>query len=811
MYVVWLKDVRITDLPRVGGKNASLGEMIGGLARAGVRVPGGYATTAQAFQRFLAVDGLDRRIAERIKSLDPQDLVALAKCGAEIRSWIEHTPFPAAVDNDIRSYYQSLVSETSSDTSFAVRSSATAEDLPDASFAGQQETFLNIRGVDHVLAAIRRVFASLYNDRAISYRAHQGFAHGAVAVSAAVQQMVRSDLGASGVMFTLDTESGFRDVVFITASWGLGEMVVQGAVNPDEFYVHKPMLEAGKPAILRRRLGSKLQKMVFTGEASAGRSVRTEDVPRTERDRFSLSDSDVLELARTACIIEKHYGRPMDIEWGKDGVDGSIHVLQARPETVRSQEGTRSGARREERYRLKGTGRLLVSGRAIGQKIGAGPVRIVKDASKMSSINKGDVLVTDMTDPNWEPVMKLASAIVTNRGGRTCHAAIIARELGIPAVIGCGDATSRLADAGSVTVSCAEGDTGHVYAGAVPFEVTRSEHRELPQIPVKIAMNIGNPQLAFGFAQLPNAGVGLARLEFIINNEIGVHPRACLDWPDLPKDLKAAVERAARGYPDPKAFFREKMVEGVATIAAAFWPKPVIVRLSDFKSNEYRKLIGGERYEPEEENPMLGFRGASRYLAADFRGCFELECAALRKVRNELGLTNVELMVPFVRTLEEARSVVHLLAENGLQRGQDGLRLVMMCELPSNAILADEFLQFFDGFSIGSNDLTQLTLGLDRDSALVAGSFDERDGAVKALLEMAIRACRKQGKYVGICGQGPSDHPDFARWLMEQGIETLSLNPDTVVSTWLSLSADATGGSSPAATPSRAPTPAYRA
>jgi pyruvate,water dikinase len=821
MHVAWLKDLRMADLPRVGGKNASLGEMIGGLSQAGVRVPGGYATTARAFEAFLGTDGLDRRIAERIKSLDPQDVEALAKCGAEVRGWIERTSFPPEVEKDIRSYYQRLVSDTSSDTSFAVRSSATAEDLPEASFAGQQETFLNIRGADQVLAAIRRVFASLYNDRAISYRAHQGYAHGAVAVSAAVQQMVRSDLGASGVMFTLDTESGFRDVVFITSSWGLGELVVQGAVNPDEFYVHKPMLAAGKPAILRRRLGSKSQKMVFSGEASAGRSVRTDDLPAAERDRFSLSDNDVLELSRIACMIEKHYGRPMDIEWGKDGVDGRIHVLQARPETVRSSKRA-SG---EERYRLKGTGRLLASGRAIGQKIGAGPVRIVKDASKMSSVKKGDVLVTDMTDPNWEPVMKLAAAIVTNRGGRTCHAAIIARELGIPAVIGCGDATTRLADAGSVTVSCAEGDTGNVYAGAVPFEVTTSERVELPQIPVKIAMNIGNPQLAFGFAQLPNAGVGLARLEFIINNEIGVHPRACIDWPDLPQDLKARVENAARGYPDPKAFFREKMVEGVATIAAAFWPKPVIVRLSDFKSNEYRKLIGGERYEPDEENPMLGFRGASRYLGSDFRGCFELECAALRRVRNELGLTNVELMVPFVRTLHEARSVVQLLAENGLKRGLDGLRLVMMCELPSNAILAEQFLEFFDGFSIGSNDLTQLTLGLDRDSALVAGSFDERDGAVKAMLTMAIRACRKQGKYVGICGQGPSDHPDFARWLMDQGIESLSLNPDTVVSTWLSLagtapapdgiapalSDDAKGGSSPAAIPSLAPTPAYRA
>ncbi len=825
MYVAWLKDLRMADLPKVGGKNASLGEMIGELARAGVRVPGGYATTAQAFQAFLGAGGLDQRIAKRIGALDPQDVDALAACGAEIRGWIEAAPFPGDVENNIREYYQSLVSSTSSEASFAVRSSATAEDLPDASFAGQQETFLNIRGEDHVLAAIRRVFASLYNDRAISYRAHQGYAHGAVAISAAVQQMVRSDLGASGVAFTLDTESGFRDVVFITSSWGLGEMVVQGAVNPDEFYVHKPMLEVGKPAILRRRLGSKLQKMVFAGEASAGRSVRTEDVPAVQRDAFSLSDSDVLELSRIACRIEKHYGRPMDIEWGKDGVDGQLHVLQARPETVRSRDGKRSGAGSQERYRLKGTGKLLASGRAIGQKIGAGQVRVVKDASKMSSVKKGDVLVTDMTDPNWEPVMKIASAIVTNRGGRTCHAAIIARELGIPAVVGCGDATSRLAQAGAVTVSCAEGDTGNVYAGSVPFEVITSAREELPQIAVKIAMNIGNPQLAFGFAQLPNAGVGLARLEFIINNEIGVHPRACVDWPRLPAALKARVEHAARGYPDPQAFFREKMVEGVATIAAAFWPKPVIVRLSDFKSNEYRKLIGGEQYEPEEENPMLGFRGASRYLAADFSACFELECAALRKVRNELGLTNVELMVPFVRTIDEARSVVKLLALNGLERGRDGLRLVMMCELPSNAVLAEEFLEFFDGFSIGSNDLTQLTLGLDRDSGLVAAGFDERDAAVKALLAMAIRACRLRGKYVGICGQGPSDHLDFARWLMEQGIESLSLNPDTVVSTWKALSldararegdapalsGDAKGASSPAATPSRAPTPAYRA
>ena len=814
MYVAWLKDLRMADLAQVGGKNASLGEMIGTLSAAGVQVPGGFATTARAFEAFLAAGGLGKRIADRIRSLDLENVDALAACGAEIRGWIEQAPLPADFEKEIRSYYQDLESQTSSETSFAVRSSATAEDLPDSSFAGQQETYLNIRGADQVVAAIRKVFASLYNDRAISYRAHRGFAHDAVAMSAAVQRMVRSDRGASGVMFTLDTESGFRDVVFITSSWGLGELVVQGAVNPDEFYVHKPMLAAGKPAILRRRLGSKLQRMTFAAEASAGKSLRTEDLPAAERDRFSLQDADVLQLARLGCLIEAHYGRPMDIEWGKDGLDGSLHVLQARPETVRSRK--RAGG--EERYQLKGRGELLASGRAIGQKIGAGPVRVVKDASKMSSVQKGDVLVTDMTDPNWEPVMKLASAIVTNRGGRTCHAAIIARELGIPAVIGCGDATARLSGAVSVTVSCAEGDTGNVYAGLVPFEVVTSERAELPPIPVKIAMNIGNPQLAFGFAQLPNAGVGLARLEFIINNEIGVHPRACLDYPDLPAPLKKKVESASRGYADPRTFFREKMVEGVATIAAAFWPKPVIVRLSDFKSNEYRKLVGGERYEPEEENPMLGFRGASRYLAADFRGCFELECAALRKVRNELGLTNVEIMVPFVRTVREATEVLNLLEQNNLKRGQDGLRIVMMCELPSNAVLAEEFLQHFDGFSIGSNDLTQLTLGLDRDSGLVAAGFDERDGAVQALLCMAIRACRKQGKYVGICGQGPSDHPDFARWLMEQGIESLSLNPDTVVSTWLALSApaaapsgDAAGGSSPAATPSRAPTPAYRA
>jgi pyruvate, water dikinase len=782
MRVAWLKDLRLSDLPQVGGKNASLGEMTNALAAAGIRVPGGFATTADAFREFLSANGLEAKIKAELDKLDASDVEALAGCGKKIRGWIAQAPFPPALDRDIRSFYQQLEAQTSSECSYAVRSSATAEDLPEASFAGQQETFLNIRGADHVLEAIRHVYASLYNDRAISYRVHQGFAHSEVALSAAVQQMVRSDLGASGVLFTLDTESGFRDVVFITAAYGLGEMVVQGAVNPDEFYVHKPMLERGRPAIVRRTLGSKLQKMVFAGQQQAGKSTRTIDVPEQERHRFSLSDADVLELARFGVAIERHYGRPMDIEWAKDGKDGKLYVLQARPETVKSR--TRDV---EERYALKGSSRVLACGRAIGHKIGSGTVRMVPDAAQMSRVKKGDVLVTDMTDPNWEPVMKLAAAIVTNRGGRTCHAAIIARELGIPAVVGCGDATDRLKDGQAVTVSCAEGDTGNVYDGLIPFEVSSRERGEMPRIPVKIAMNVGNPQLAFEFAQLPNAGVGLARLEFIINNEIGVHPRACLEFDSLPRDLREKLAAKSRGYGDPRHFFIEKMVEGVATIAAAFWPKPVIVRLSDFKSNEYRKLLGGERYEPDEENPMLGFRGASRYLAASFRECFELECAAFRKVRDELGLTNVELMVPFVRTLGEARQVLQLLETNGLKRGANGLRIVMMCELPSNAVLAEQFLDLFDGFSIGSNDLTQLTLGLDRDSGIVAEGFDERDDAVKVLLAAAIRACRKQGKYVGICGQGPSDHPDLARWLMEQGIESMSLNPDTVVSTWQAL------------------------
>jgi pyruvate,water dikinase len=782
MYAAWLKDLRMTDLDKVGGKNASLGEMIGGLSAAGIRVPGGFATTAEAYRAFLAADGLDARIRDRLVKLDPRDVEALAKCGAEIRAWIEQAPFPKEVENTIRSYFQELDKHSSSKISYAVRSSATAEDLPDASFAGQQETFLNIQSVDNVLEAIRQVFASLYNDRAISYRVHHGFEHSQVALSAAVQQMVRSDLGASGVMFTLDTESGFRDVVFITASYGLGEMVVQGAVNPDEFYVHKPMLAAGRPAVIRRSLGSKMQKMVFGAAAEAGRSTRVVDVEAADADRFSLSDAQVLELARYAVAIEQHYERPMDIEWALDGADGMLYVLQARPETVRSRK--REG---QERYALKRHSKALITGRAIGHKIGAGVVRVVKDASQMSVVQDGDVLVTDMTDPNWEPVMKRAAAIVTNRGGRTCHAAIIARELGIPAVVGCGNATANLKDGQAVTVSCAEGDTGTVYEGELPFEVSSTELGKMPELPVKITMNVGNPQLAFDFAQIPNAGVGLARLEFIINNEIGVHPRACLEYPKLPAELKAKVEQAARGYADPRSFFREKLIEGVATIAAAFWPRPVIVRLSDFKSNEYRKLVGGARYEPEEENPMLGFRGASRYVSASFRECFELECAAMKRVRDGLGLTNVELMVPFVRTVGEAQAVVGLLEANGLRRGENGLRVVMMCELPSNALLADQFLSLFDGFSIGSNDLTQLTLGLDRDSELVAETFDERDEAVKTLLEMAISACRRQGKYVGICGQGPSDHPDLARWLMDQGIESLSLNPDTVVSTWLSL------------------------
>ncbi len=784
------RSLRMHDVDRVGGKNASLGEMISQLEQSGIRVPGGFATTAHAYRAFLASGGLKDRIDARLHGLDASDVEALARCGKEIRGWILDMPFPAGLRKEVEAAYAGLA--LGEGATVAVRSSATAEDLPDASFAGQQETFLNISGVDNVIEAMKHVFASLYNDRAISYRVHKGYDHSAVALSAGVQRMVRSDLGASGVMFTLDTESGFQDVVFITASWGLGEMVVQGAVNPDEFYVHKPTLRAGHASILRRGLGSKASKMVFGDSAQAGRSVKTLDVAEMDRNRFCLDDADILELARFALKIEEHYGRPMDIEWGKDGNDGKIYILQARPETVKSQKS----ASNQERYRIRKTSELLASGRAIGHKIGAGAVRIVRDASEMGKVQAGDILVTDMTDPNWEPVMKRAAAIVTNRGGRTCHAAIIARELGIPAVVGCGDATRILRDGEPVTVSCAEGDTGHVYKGVLEFEVSSRLTGEMPQCPVKISMNIGNPNLAFEFQSLPNNGVGLARLEFVINNMIGIHPQAVLEYPKLPDDLKRDVDKAARGYASPRKFFVEKMVEGVGTIAAAFWPKPVIVRLSDFKSNEYRKLLGGARYEPEEENPMLGFRGASRYIASAFRECFRMECEAMRRVRNELGLTNVEIMIPFVRTLNESRQVIELLAANELKRGENGLRLIMMCELPANALLAEEFLEHYDGFSIGSNDLTQLTLGLDRDSGLVADAFDERNPAVKALLRMAIKACRKQGKYVGICGQGPSDYPDFAAWLVQEGIESISLNPDTVVDTWLALAASKGPGAS---------------
>ena len=782
-YVLSFEHLRMTDVDKVGGKNASLGEMIHHLTESGVRVPGGFATTAQAYRDFLAHQGLVEKIHSVLASLDVEDVEALARVGAQIRRWIVDTPFPPRLEQEIHEHYKALVA-AGEDASFAVRSSATAEDLPDASFAGQQETFLNIHGIDHILHAMKEVFASLYNDRAIAYRVHKGFTHAEVALSAGVQRMVRSDTGSSGVMFTLDTESGFDQVVFITASFGLGETVVQGAVNPDEFYVHKPMLAAGKPAIIRRNLGSKLIKMVFTESMQAGRSVRTVDVPEEERHDFSLSDADVLELARYAVIIEKHYDRPMDIEWGKDGQDGKLYILQARPETVKSQAGP--GVM--EKYRIKQHGKILTTGRAIGQKIGTGPVRVVPTSADMYKVQAGDILVTDMTDPNWEPVMKKAAAIVTNRGGRTCHAAIIARELGIPAIVGCGNATAVLPETAAVTVSCAEGDTGYVYRGILDYEVMTQDMGHLPDLPVKIMMNVGNPELAFEFAQIPNGGVGLARLEFVINNMIGIHPKAIIEIDSMPASVQEEIRRRARGYASPETFFVDKLAEGVATIAASFWPKPVIVRLSDFKSNEYRKLLGGEIFEPEEENPMLGFRGASRYIAHPFRDCFELECRAMKKVRNDLGLTNVELMVPFVRTLGEAKGVVELLAANGLKRGVDGLRLIMMCEIPSNALLAERFLEYFDGFSIGSNDLTQLTLGLDRDSGLVAHEFDERDPAVKYLLSLAIKACNELGRYIGICGQGPSDHADFAEWLMDEGIQTISLNPDTVVDTWVQLS-----------------------
>jgi len=784
--VVPFENLRMSDVEVVGGKNASLGEMISQLPQ-GVRVPTGFATTAHAFREFLKHEGLAERISARLATLDVDDVRALAAAGAEIRGWLENQPFPADLEKAVRAAFAEL-SAGNAQASFAVRSSATAEDLPDASFAGQQETFLNVVGIEDVLHKMKEVFASLYNDRAISYRVHKGFAHDVVALSAGVQRMVRSDLGAAGVMFTIDTESGFDQVVFITSSYGLGETVVQGAVNPDEFYVHKPMLQAGKQAVIRRNLGSKLIQMVFATpeeKAASGKLVKTTDVAPELRNRYSLSDAEVQQLAHYALVIEQHYGRPMDIEWGRDGTDGQLYILQARPETVKSQ----AKGQAEQRYKLKGHGTVLAEGRAIGQKIGTGRVRLVHDIAEMDKVQAGDVLVTDMTDPNWEPVMKKASAIVTNRGGRTCHAAIIARELGIPAVVGCGHATELLKDGTLVTVSCAEGDTGHIYDGLLETEVTEVQRGEMPQISTKIMMNVGNPQLAFDFAQLPNEGVGLARLEFIINNNIGVHPKAILDYPAVDADLKKAVESVARGHASPRAFYVDKVAEGVATIAAAFYPKPVIVRLSDFKSNEYRKLIGGSRYEPEEENPMLGFRGAARYISKDFGEAFAMECEALKRVRNDMGLANVQIMVPFVRTLGQAERVTGLLAAHGLKRGENELKLIMMCEVPSNAILAERFLEYFDGFSIGSNDLTQLTLGLDRDSGLelLAQDFDERDPAVEALIHKVILACRAEGKYIGICGQGPSDHPDFAQWLAREGISSISLNPDSVIDTWHKL------------------------
>jgi pyruvate,water dikinase len=781
-YVIPFEELRMADVEIVGGKNSSLGEMISQLHSKGVRVPTGFATTALAFRDFLDHHQLTQKIIERLVGLNTDDVKALAAAGQDIRSWIVQVPLQERLETEIRAAFAKL--DIDKEGSFAVRSSATAEDLPDASFAGQQESYLNVVGIEDVLIRIKEVFASLYNDRAISYRVHKGFLHAEVALSAGVQKMVRSDKASSGVMFTLDTESGFNDAIFITSSYGLGETVVQGAVNPDEYYVFKPSLRNGKFPIIRRNLGSKLIQMRFTHSGEEGR-VKTVDVPLEARNRYSLNDDDVIELAKYALIIEEHYQRPMDIEWGKDGIDGKIYILQARPETVRSQSGNKV----ELKYQLRGNSTVLTHGRAIGQKIGAGPVRIIHDPSEMDRVQPGDVLVADMTDPNWEPVMKRASAIVTNRGGRTCHAAIIARELGVPAVVGCGDATEVLKEGAMVTVSCAEGDEGKIYDGLIETEVSEVHRGVLPQIPVKIMMNVGNPQLAFNFCQIPNQGVGLARLEFIINNNIGVHPSAILQYPNVDSDLKIAVESVARGHASPQAFYVDKLAEGIATIAAAFFPKPVIVRLSDFKSNEYKKLIGGSRYEPDEENPMLGFRGASRYLSADFAKAFEMECTAIKRVRNDMGLSNVEIMIPFVRTVKQAEKVIQLLAANGLKRGQDDLKIVMMCEIPSNAILAEEFLEHFDGFSIGSNDLTQLTLGLDRDSGmeLLAIDFDERDPAILYLIEKAIIACLSKGKYIGICGQGPSDHPDFARWLMAKGITSISLNPDTVIKTWEDL------------------------
>ncbi len=780
-YILGLNEVSMNDVAEVGGKNASLGEMLRNLTADGeVRVPGGFATTAHAYREFLAHEGLADRINARLDGLDVDDVRRLAEVGAEIRGWIMQTPFPPAFEQALEAAYRELEAEYGSRVSWAVRSSATAEDLPDASFAGQQETLLNVQGLDAIKSAVREVFASLFNDRAIAYRVHQGFDHAQVALSAGVQKMVRSDIGASGVMFTLDTESGFRDVVFITAAYGLGEMVVQGAVNPDEFYVHKPTLAAGRPAVLRRAVGAKAIKMIYADGGE--RPVQVVDVPEAERARFCIDDSQVEALARQAMAIERHYQRPMDIEWALDGEDGQLYIVQARPETVQSHSG-----RVLERYELQQRGRVLAEGRSIGARIGAGTAKVITSLDQMDHIQAGDVLVTDMTDPDWEPIMKRAAAIVTNRGGRTCHAAIIARELGVPAVVGCGDATESIPDDSPVTVSCAEGDTGFIYEGALPFEVRRVELDRMPDVPLKIMMNVGNPERAFSFAQIPNHGVGLARLEFVINNMVGIHPRALLDFERLEPGLKRQVAERIVAYGAPRDYFVKRVAEGVSTIAAAFAPQPVILRMSDFKSNEYANLLGGEQYEPHEENPMIGFRGASRYISDSFRPCFEMECEAIRYVRETMGLRNLQVMIPFVRTLDEARRVTELLAGNGLRRGEDGLRVIMMCELPSNAVLADEFLEYFDGFSIGSNDMTQLTLGLDRDSGLVAEAFDERNPAVKKMLAMAIQAARKAGKYVGICGQGPSDHPDLAEWLLEQGIESISLNPDTVVDTWLYL------------------------
>lgn len=780
--VIWLKDVGMSDVDKVGGKNASLGEMISGLESQGVRVPGGFATTAEAFESFLEHSDLKNKINKLLSDLDITDISALTKTGLLIRQWVEEAPFPDELHQSIVKSYDELTQQLGSEVTFAVRSSATAEDLPEASFAGQQETYLNVSGIEDILTAVRKVFASLYNDRAISYRVHQGFKHDMVSLSAGIQQMVRSDIGSSGVMFTLDTESGFDDVVFITSAYGLGETVVQGSVNPDEFYVHKSTLTSGKPAILSRNLGSKSIKMIYADD-NAKSPVTTTEVDSKDRMKFSLSDSQIEELAQFAMKIESHYGRAMDIEWALDGLDGKIYIVQARPETVKSRQSSQN----IERYKLLETSKIIVEGRAIGQKIGSGKTKIIHDLSEMGSVNKGDILVTDMTDPDWEPVMKLASAIITNRGGRTCHAAIIARELGVPAIVGTGNATELLDNNHEVTASCAEGDTGKVYQGKLNFEHTFSEVQDLPEIPVKIMMNVGNPSRAFDFATIPNAGVGLARLEFIINNTIGIHPKALLQFDSLPNDLKDEIVKRTSCYQSPVDFYIQKLTEGISTIAASFSESPVIIRMSDFKSNEYSNLFAGELYEPNEENPMIGFRGASRYISSDFRDCFELECQAIKNVRNKMGLKNVEIMIPFVRTTTEAAKVIELLKDNGLERGKDGLRIIMMCELPSNAVIAEEFLEYFDGFSIGSNDLTQLTLGMDRDSGLIADGFDERNSAVKSMITMAIEACHRKGKYIGICGQGPSDHMDFAQWLLEKEISSISLNPDTVVETWNKL------------------------